>query len=257
MSRPHYTTEVVDPSTLSPAARAELTNALYASHRCVFDGVDRDAFAAYVVDSPAAETRIMVLRGEGGRVRGYAAMHLFWHSHMGRRVQIVRMEVAAEPAYRGINFAGPFIALSVLRLAVRFPGVPRYFFACFVHPSAYVSLCRHAPRVWPHPGVETPPHIEALMSGLERRFHLERVGEGTVKVGWIARGACASPRRLSPEARFYLEHNPGYVRGEGLMTVLDCGARAAVEGTVDFARHLIRRRVSALRASLPRRVPAT
>ncbi len=241
MSHPRCTTEVIDPATLTAAQRSALVDALFPCQRSVFDGVDRAAFAAYVVDSPADETRILVLRDAEGIARGYAALHLFWQSHLGRRTLIVRMEIAAEPAFRRLNFAGPFIAGAALRLALRYPGVPRYFFACFVHPSAYVSLCRHAPRVWPHPGVPTPPHIEALMLRLRRNFALSPVGPGTVDVGWIARECGPPPRRLSPEARFYLERNPGYRRGEGLMTVIDFGTPAAIRGSLDFVAHRARR----------------
>lgn len=244
MTRPTCSTTVVDPATLDAAQRAALTDALYASHCAVFEGVDRATFGAYVVDSPAEQTRILVLRDGGGAVRGYAAFHVFEHLHLGRQALVVRMEIAAEPAFRRMSFAGPFIVSRALELAVRHPGVPRYFFACFVHPSAYVSLCRHAPRVWPRPGVETPPHIEALMLGLRRRFGLKPVGEEAVQVGWIARDCRRPPSRLSPEAAFYLARNPGHVRGEGLPTIVDFGTPAVVRGSLDFAGHWLRRRAA-------------
>lgn len=250
MSPPTYSTTVIDPARLGAVERAALTDALYASHCTVFDGVDRATFAAYVVDSPADETRILVLRDGAGAVRGYAAMHVFEHLHLGRRTLVVRMEIAAEPAFRRVNFAGPFIVGGAWRLAARHPGVPRYFFACFVHPSAYVSLCRHAPRVWPHPDGETPPHIEALLLGLRRRFDLKPSGEGSVHVGWIARGCVRPPRRLSPEAEFYLARNPGYARGEGLPTIIDFSTPAVVRGGLDFAAHWLRRRLPDKRRAL-------
>lgn len=253
MSSPAFSTAVIDPAALGPAARAALVDALYASHRVVFDGVDRGAFAAYVVDSPAERTRILVLEDADRRVRGYAAMHVFHHQHLGRPSLVVRMEIAAEPAFRRANFAGPFIAGAALRLALRHPGTPRYFFACFVHPSAYVSLCRHVPRVWPHPGVPTPPDIAALMLGLRRRFGLRPTGDGIVDVGWIARGCDAVPRRPAPEAQFYLERNPRFGRGEGLMTVVDFGTPSVVRGSLDFAAHRLRRW---LEVTHPRPAPA-
>lgn len=242
MSRPRYTTERIDPATLAPADRAALADALYACHRTIFDGVDRAAFAAYVIDSPAAETRILVLRDTDGAVQGYAALHVFHQAHVGRPMIIVRMEIGATPAFRRCNFAAPFIMGHALRLAARYPGRPRYFFASFVHPSAYVSLCRHAPRVWPGPERCTPVVIEALMHSLERRFGLRGTGRGTVDVGWIARGCGHRPARQSPEARFYLERNPGYTRGEGLVTVIDFGTPAVLRGSLDYLRHRIDRR---------------
>lgn len=242
MKPPPYSTRVVDPRALTPAAREALADALYISHCAVFEGVDRATFGAYVVDSPADYTRILVLRDGQRAVRGYAALHVFHHRYLGRPSLLVRMEIAAEPAFRRANFAAPFIIREALRLAARYPGRPRHFFACFVHPSAYVSLCRHTPRVWPHPGVTTPPAIEALMLSLQRRFGLRSTGEGTVHVGWIARGCGRPPARLAPEAAYYLQRNPGYERGEGLMTVIDFGTPAVLRGSLDFAGHHLRRR---------------
>ncbi len=238
---PRYTTELIDPHRLDAAARATLADALYATHRRIFSGVSRAAFGAYVVDSPADRTRILILRDTQGTARGYAALHVFKQRHLGRPTLIVRMEIGAEPAWRRCGFAGPFIVREALRLAARHPGRPRYFFATFVHPSAYVSLCRHAPRLWPHPDHPTPPHIAAIMQGLQRRFDLESTGSGTVDVGWIAHGCGETPSHLSPEALFYLERNPGYTRGEGLMTLIDFGTPAVIRGSLDYARHHARR----------------
>ncbi|MCA9537390.1 MAG: hypothetical protein KC620_00800 [Myxococcales bacterium] len=237
-----FTTKLIDPGRLAPEARRALTDALYATHQQVFSGVDRDAFGAYVIDSPADWTRVLTLRDASARLRGYAAMHVFLQRHVGRDMAIVRMEISAEPAFRHASFAGRFIASQAVSLSLRYPGRPRYLFACFVHPSAYVSLCRHAPRVWPHPERPTPPHIEALLLSLQRQFKLRPVGEGLVDVGWIARPDGRSHRRLSPEARFYLARNPGYVHGHGLMTLVDLSTPSAVQGSLHFVAHQLQRR---------------
>lgn len=235
------TTQVVDPKTMSPAARAAFIDAIYAAHCAVFDGVSREQFAAYVVDSPADYNRILVLRDGGGRVRAYCAVHGFVQMHLGRRTLIIRMEVAAEKAWRRRSFAGPFVTRCLVQLCVRYAGMPRYLFACFVHPSAYVSLCRHSPEVWPRPEVPTPPRIQALMHSLTRQFGLV-AQDGIAEVGWIAKGDC-SPKRLDPLAEFYLARNPGYVNGQGLMTVLPVRTGQLAQGMVRFGQHLLRRRV--------------
>jgi len=251
MTPPPFTTEMVEPHALTPAQRAALADALYTSHRSVFDGVDRQAFGAYVVESSADETRILILRDVDGAVRGYAALHVFVERHLGRPMIIVRMEIGAEAAYRRCSFAGPFITGEAVRLALKYPGRPRYFFASFVHPSAYVSLCRHMPRVWPHPEHATPPEAQALMHSLQRRWGLTSTGDGTVQVGWIARACGRTPQRTSPEARFYLERNPGYARGEGLVTLIDFGTPAVVRGALDYLRHHLRRRGRRVLRTLP------
>lgn len=236
------TTRVVDPHRLSACARDRLADALYVSHCNVFDGVDRAAFQAYVVDSKADLTRILVLYDESGQVRGYCALHGFFQRHLGRRTLVIRAEIAAEAGWRRRGFAARFVARTLTWLRVRNPGVPAYLFACFVHPSAYVSLCRHAPEVWPRPDQETPPKMRALMHSLTRQFGID-VQDGIAQVGWIAR-ADSKPRKLDPLAAYYLARNPGYVDGQGLVTVVPLGSAGLVQGIAHLARHRWRRRRS-------------
>lgn len=255
-------TTLYRPRHMPAAARAALADELYRTHRTVFDGLDRDGFAAYVIESPADDTRVFVLRDEAGEARGYCASHVFRQEHLGRPMIIVRMEIAAEPAWRHRRFAAPFICGEAMRLALRHPGTPRYMLACFVHPSAYVSLTRHA-RVWPNPDGPTPPRIEALMGSLARAFHLD-VRDGIAPVGWIARSG-EPPARMSREAAYYVARNPGYPRGLGLLTVIDFAAPAVARGVLDSAALSIRRGLSAapaarwpgsaVRSPAPRRRP--
>jgi hypothetical protein len=234
------TTQVVDPQHMSPSARAAFIDELYVSHCTVFDGVSRDQFAAYVVESPADYTRILVLRDAHGQVRAYCAVHGFVQMHLGQRMLIIRMEIAAEKAWRRRSFAGPFVTRTLIALTLRYAGLPRYLFACFVHPSAYVSICRHSAEVWPRPEAPTPPRMQALMHSLTRQFGLT-VHDGIAEVGWIAKGDC-SPKRIDPLAAYYLARNPGYVNGQGLMTVLPVNVPRLAQGMLGFGRHLWKRR---------------
>lgn len=182
----------------------------------------------------------MVLRDEDGRARGYCAVHGFIQTHLGRRTLIIRFEIAAEKAWRRRTFAGPFISKTLTQLCLRYPGIPRYMFACFVHPSAYVALCRHVPLIWPRPKTKTPAKIQALMHSLARQFDIE-VSDGIAQVGWIA-NADPVPERVHPLAAFYLERNPDYVAGKGLMTVMPLSGRELMIGLARYARSLQRRR---------------
>lgn len=245
-----FTTEIVEPKHLPRAAREALIDELYVSHCTVFEGVDRAAFAAYVIDSPADYTRLLIMRDMGGAVRGYCAVHGFVQTHLGRRALIIRFEIAAEKAWRRRSFAGPFIAKTLVRLAARHPNLPRYMFACFVHPSAYVALCRHTPEVWPRPGRETPPRVQALMHSLTRQFGIE-AQDGIARVGWIAR-ADPVPRRLDPLAAFYLARNPRYVDGMGLVTVMPLSGPTLARGIAHYVRaRLGRARTAKTRSPRP------
>lgn len=238
--QPRITTRVIDPAALSPSARAGLLDALYVSHCEVFDGVDRAEFEAYVCNPSARMTRLLVLYDPAGRVRGYCALHGFVQRHLGRQTLVIRAEVAAEKGWRRRGFAGPFVAQTLTAFRMRYLALPAYFFACFVHPSAYVSLCRHAPEVWPRPDRETPVKMRALLHSLTRQFDIE-ARDGIAQVGWISRGDSA-PKTLDPLAEYYLQRNPGYVHGQGLMTVLPLRSVGLAVGIAHMARHRWQRR---------------
>lgn len=68
--------EIVVPKSLDDAARASFADALYQVHAQIFDGVERDAFVHYVVDSPAERTRIMDYRDASDRIVGYFAFQV-------------------------------------------------------------------------------------------------------------------------------------------------------------------------------------
>jgi hypothetical protein len=53
-------TEIITPKSLSSEAQSQLINALCAVHNPIFDGVERESFAKYVVLSKAEHTWIQV-----------------------------------------------------------------------------------------------------------------------------------------------------------------------------------------------------
>jgi len=64
-------TEVIGPKSLSTEARNQLIDALYAVHNEIFDGVERESFAKYVVESKAEHTWIQVHKSEAGEIVGW------------------------------------------------------------------------------------------------------------------------------------------------------------------------------------------
>ena len=94
-------TEVIVPKTLTLEARARLTDALYAVHQQIFDGVERESFAKYVVESKAEHTWIQVHKNEAGDIVGYFAMHVFEKPLNGVTTAVFRAEAGSLRAYRG------------------------------------------------------------------------------------------------------------------------------------------------------------
>jgi len=246
--------DVVIPSTLHGSAREAFIDSLYSVHSRIFDGVDRDAFIHYVVDSPADETRILVHRDEHGEVFGYFAAHYFRRVFRGRPAIIARGETGVLRERRGHASHLQFGLAEVIRVAARNRGVPFYYLGCLVHPTSYHIVCKYVRPVWP--SVDTPPDAElrALMSELGDSFGLPRVGEDPLvrQVGWRTRDTEAERafwRRCDkPDVRFYLEQNPGYDEGHGLLTLVPLSGPVIASAAARIAQEKGSHRLESLRA---------
>lgn len=217
----------VVPKTLDPAARQELVDALYKVHCDVFDGVSKDAFQKYVVDSSAEKTWINVHRNHQGEIVGYFAFHVFERELEGKLSAVFRAEAGTLRAYRGGNTnAASGLKLSLPYL-LRNPGRPIYYLGSLVHPSSYCVFAKLFDVVWPSIAHPPPPAILSFMDDLANTFGLERVTPGnplTRQVHWITRDSEAERNYWrhcdKPAARFFIESNPGYADGDGLVTLI-------------------------------------
>jgi CRP-like cAMP-binding protein len=220
-------TEVITPRTLSPEERARLTESLYAVHQEIFDGVERESFAKYVVESTAEETWIQVHKDEAGRIVGYFALHLFERQWEGQPTAIFRAEAGSLRAWRGGGITLRFGLARVLRYRLQHPGRRMFYLGSLVHPSSYLLLARHCAEVWPRREQHTPHALQTLMDALATEFGLERVDPANPlvrRVGWRTRDSEVEQEYWRhcdrPEARYFLGRNPGYVEGHGLVTLV-------------------------------------
>lgn len=236
-ARPRST--IIDPAGLDAEARRALTDALYACHCRIFDGVDRAAFAAYVVDSPAAWTRIFVQRDAEGVVRGYVAFHVYDITHEGRALSVVRMEAGFERAWRKGTIYGRFAVACFTRARLRAGRRPLYFVCSPIHPSSFVTLSRMVPQRWIMP--EVGPSTRAFMTALAGTLGMTPAeGDGVYDIGWITRSGPA-PTHISAEAATYIAANPGYARGHGLLTVVPVTVGGIVRGLARLIARRVRR----------------
>ncbi|MCA9704607.1 MAG: hypothetical protein KDK70_02020 [Myxococcales bacterium] len=246
MAQP-LTQQIIDPHALSEAARERLTDELFAAHERIFAGVDREAFSAYVVCSPARRTRIQVFRA-GDQVVGYAAFHVFECAVAGRRSRVLRAEVGLLPAYRRGTRFGWFITREALRAVLGSPGTPVWGLSCATNPATYRTIARHADMVWPHWERPTPPHVEHLMGELAAQFGLRPVEErpGVYHVGWRTRQdeaeALGWQQSTHPAARLYVDRNPGYVDGHGLLLLVPVSGLGMVRACLRLLHHALQRR---------------
>ncbi|MCB9778793.1 MAG: cyclic nucleotide-binding domain-containing protein [Alphaproteobacteria bacterium] len=242
------------PHELSPAEREAFTDALYEAHCDVFDGVDRAAFAAYVVDSKAERTEIRSFHTPEGEVAGYVAMHFFDRVLDGQDTVVIRAEAGMKRAFRGANKVGPFMAGQIVQQAVQ-DDRPALYMGSLVHPSSFCALTRHAPSFWPNPFGETPPEVLDFMVGLAEDFHLDSVDPARPlvrQVGWITRDTPAENafwrRSTRPLARFFVEQNPGFDQGHGLVTLIPMGRAALAQGVSAWGKRALGRKLSRMGA---------
>jgi len=252
------TSEVVVPAELSPAARESLIDSLYQIQREVFDGVDRQAFARYVVLSEADRTSILVHRNAAGEIVGYFAVHQFDRELAGEPVTIFRAEAGTARAYRGGNANNRFGLWCGLRALLANPRRRFYYLGSLVHPSSYSLFTKYFPVVFPSAGVQTPPEVLELMDGLAGEFGLERVDPQNPlvrKVGWKTRDTEAEraywQRCDRPAARFFVQANGGYGEGHGLLTLVPVTLAAMAA----FARQVVARKLARLRDAVLSRFP--
>lgn len=254
-------TEVVIPKSLSPEARGELIDALYAVHNQIFDGVERQSFAKYVVDSKAEHTWIQVHKNEAGAIVGYFAFHIFERQLGGVPTAVFRAEAGSLRAYRGGNVNARFGLALALRYLLKNPGRRVYYLGSLVHPSSYAQFAKYCGELWPRQGVQTPAEVQSFMEELAAEFGLETVDEARPlvrKVGWRTRETEAEREYWQhcdkPSARFFIEANPGYVEGHGLVTVVPVTAATLLGMLRTLSERKLRQPVEAV-LSLVRRLP--
>ena len=227
----------------------------------VFDGVAKDAFQKYVVDSKAEKTWINVHRNRQGEIVGYFAFHVFERELDGKLSAVFRAEAGTLRAYRGGNTNTGFGLKLGIPYILRHPGRPIYYLGSLVHPSSYCVFAKLFDVVWPSIAHPPPPKILSFMDDLANSFGLERVRPGnplTRQVHWITRDSEMERNYWrhcdKPAARFFIESNPGYGDGDGLVTLIRVDRHNLGHMLSTFLGERYDRRKGAVMATL-RRLP--
>jgi CRP-like cAMP-binding protein len=246
-------TEVLTPKDLSPADRGALVDALYAVHGKIFDGVRRETFVRYVVESSADRTWVQVVRDDAGEIVGYFAAHAFLRTLRGRPSVVFRGETGMLRAHRGTSVGAPFAARMAASFLAENPGLDPYYLGCLVHPSSYTMVCKYADRLWPAANAPLPDEERDFMCALGDEFGLAVVDPSRPlvrDVGWRTRDTEAERRYWErcdrPPARFYLAQNPGYVEGHGLLTLVPFSVAILTRAAARIARVQLQARATRL-----------
>jgi CRP-like cAMP-binding protein len=240
VSRIHHS-RIIDPGAITGIEKEQLVDQLFATHSAIFAGVERAEFHKYVVDSHADRTEIKVFYDEHDSIVGYFAMHWFYRTVSGEECLVLRAEAGLLREYRGSDAGATFVARQVLGAKLSHPGRKTYYLGSLVHPSSYSAFWKSMSVIWPTPGRHTPPDVLAQMCAFADEFGLQPVADDPLirHVGWRTRDTPAEAaywaRSEKPAARFFVERNPGYGTGHGLITLVDLSSSAVARGLADWA----------------------
>ncbi len=136
---------------------------------------------------------------------------------------VIRAESGILPEYRGSNQSIPFLTRQVLRYKLLNPGKRLLFLDTLIHPSSYALVTKYVDDVWPcHCDLES--HHVKFLEHLIAQFSFKRSSNDplVVDTGWTTTEADQERARWAthsnPNVRFFLDRNPEYHKGNGLIT---------------------------------------
>lgn len=245
-----FSAERIDPATLDAQRKAALTETLYAVHRTVFDGLDQEAFDHYVVNSRARQTRILLYRNRQKELVGYFGVHRFEIEVGGEPLVVFRGEVGLLPAYRQKDANLSFWWTEAARFKLLHPRKRVYFFFVPVSPSFYAMAARYTHTAYPGRDRNVPADMLRLMTQLAPQFGLPALDPGNPlvrRVGWIT---LATPQERdfwrttrNPYVRFYVDANPKFGEGNGLLTLIPVTLANAVLSSFGVGFHAFRKKL--------------
>lgn len=241
----------VDTLGLPPEAQEALAESLLDVHREIFTGVDRAGFLDNVIAPRADQNLVSVQRDPQGRAVGYCTLQRRDLELPSGRVRILRGVMGFVPEHRGKSLGARFYAWNVVKhtLGAWAQGRRCYMLGTPVGPFMYVALARAMDEFWPHPERATPGPEQRLMTELAEvyRFQAAQSGAaGCCQVGWVLRQSAEERRAMhakaTPELRFFVERNPAYDQGDGLIMLVPFHPRNLLSGLLRALRTRARRR---------------
>jgi hypothetical protein len=246
--------ETIDPSELDKRQRQALVDKLYAIHRTVFAGLDQQAFDRYVVNSPAKKTRILLYRNRQKEPIGYFGVHRFETEVDGQPLVVFRGEVGLLPGYRQKDANLSFWWTEATKFKLLHPGKRVYFFFVPVSPSFYAMAVRYTHKAYPGRDLNIPADALRLLTQLAPQFGLPAVEEGKPlvrKVGWITLATQQEQAfwrtTRNPYVRFYIDANPKFGEGNGLLTLIPVTFANALLSLFGVGFHALKKKLRARR----------
>ncbi len=186
--------------------------------------VDRATF-----DRDQAEKQwVLLLSDDGGEIRGFTTMVLYDLRFEGRPIRVVFSgNTIVDRDYWGeqtlVRSFGRFMA----KVKSQEPSVPLYWYLICSGHRTYRYLSLFYREFYPCYDAATPPRTQKLIDGLGRLKFADEYHDGIIRVSQpreCLRPELAVPtedRTKNPHVRFFVERNPGYVRGDELVCVAE------------------------------------
>ncbi len=222
------TAETICPSKLTPEARKNLSESLFKVHKRIFKGLTEKEFDHYVVNSPAKVTKIFIYKNKSkDDIVGYFAVHRFEKHVNDKPLVIFRAEAGLLPEYRHKNADIYFWFKEAMKFKIFHPNKEIFYLVCPVNPSVYARFAKYIYKVYPKYNSIIPLHIEKLLIQLAEDFGLKTVDQNNPfvrKVGWITQATEEEKvfwqSSNNPHIRFYIDLNPGFDKGNGVLTLM-------------------------------------
>lgn len=206
---------------LSAEERRALCAQAYAIYASFKRGVDRATFeAAFFADD---EARVALFYGEDDAFAGFAAASIHRVAHGGKEHAVYGALLFIDGRYKGTREASLFALSEALRFKLREPLTPLAYLGVTTSPASYRMFAVTMPTFYPTRRGPVPADVEAVAREAARARGLTFVDAER----WLVRGLGAplEPERLrrartlqdDPDARFYLEQNPGFDEGTALL----------------------------------------
>lgn len=205
---------------------ADLTEADRRAMWGLFSGYYADVTPELFERDLAKKQRLIVLRDSGDRtLRGFSTIEVYRAEAQGRAfIALFSGDTIIEEAYWGQSALQRTFTRYLYSLKLRSPFTPVYWFLISKGYKTYLLLARNFPVHYPRYDRPTPYREQAILDYLAT----DKFGEAYVPVQGILRfpepqgrlkeGIAPIDANLLalPDVRFFVQKNPGHVRGEEL-----------------------------------------
>lgn len=175
---------------------------------------------------------VVIIRDTQGDVVGMGTIHTYPFEHEGRRHWVIFTGNAAfQSRVRGMNIVQQRGALAFLRCRLRNPTAPIWLFYDTFSYRSFLMLSRNFDEYWPRVDRPMPAWERGFLDALCRARYGETWDPTTDVIASAGRrlrdeeGAIRPEQLADPDIRYFAEHNPGYLRGDRIPTLVPLTAR--------------------------------